>query len=340
MDAWFSLADDEKRGYCEAAAAELGLDALSIEKDFWVCWLLRDVFALPQTGPHLTFKGGTSLSKCWKLISRFSEDLDIVIGRDFLGFGGDKAPETAPSNKQRDARLEELKDACRTYVQSTLASELTAQLRSRLPKEVVWKLETDPSDPDGQSLLFVYPSAFSRGSYLSPGVKLEFGARSDTEPHASPEIQSYLAEALPGEFARAKFTVRAVAPERTFWEKAMLLHEEGFSTKPEPRPRMARHYYDVWSLIRAGIAEKALATPGLFESVAQHRAIFFRKKKEAQDSLRPGSLRILPSADRRRAWEQDYEAMQAAMFFRPPPSFDEILQTVGEFESTFNREHR
>ena len=120
----------------------------------------------------------------------------------------------------------------------------------------------------------------------------------------------------------------------------MLLHEEGYRKNLEPRPRMARHYYDVWCLIQAGIGEKAVAAPGLFERVAHHRAIFFRKQKEAQESLRPGSLRILPAAERRAAWAQDDAAMQAAMFFGPPPSFEEMLQAIGEFEARFNRTAR
>ena len=120
----------------------------------------------------------------------------------------------------------------------------------------------------------------------------------------------------------------------------MLLHEENYSTKPKPNPRMARHYYDVWCLLGAGVGEKAVASPGLFETVAHHRAIFFRKKKEAQDSLQPGTLAILPREDRRGAWEQDYEAMQAAMFFGPVPSFAEILGAVGEFENRFNKTAR
>jgi hypothetical protein len=115
MDDYFALARDEQRGFCELAAAQIKLDAPSIEKDFWVCWILRETFALPNTGSHLTFKGGTSLSKGWKLIERFSEDIDVVIARDFLGFGGDKAPEGADSKKQREARLEELREACRAY---------------------------------------------------------------------------------------------------------------------------------------------------------------------------------------------------------------------------------
>ena len=340
MDDYFALARDEQREYCEVAAAQIKLDAPSVEKDFWVCWILRETFRLPKTGSHLTFKGGTSLSKGWKLIQRFSEDIDVVIAREFLGFGGDQAPEAADSKKQREARLEALRDACGAYVQNVLTAELREQLSARLPAHIEWRLENDPNDPDRQSLLFTYPSAFSSGGYLNPQVKLEFGARSDTEPSARPIIQPYLAEALEGELKDASFPVHTVAPERTFWEKAMLLHEENYSNKPKPNPRMARHYYDLWCLLGAGVGDKAVAAPGLFESVAHHRAIFFRKKKEAQESLQPGALAILPREDRRVAWEQDYEAMKAAMFFGEVPSFQEILSAVGEFARKFNQTAR
>ncbi len=106
MNSFLTLALARRRQLCEEAATQLNLPAASIEKDFWVCWTLQELFALAEFGPHLTFKGGTSLSKAWKLIERFSEDIDVVIDREFLGFGGDQAPETAPSGKQRDKRLQ------------------------------------------------------------------------------------------------------------------------------------------------------------------------------------------------------------------------------------------
>jgi len=105
MEEFIQMTMERRRRFCEEAQAKLGLPAASIEKDFWVCWTLRELFGLPEDGPHLTFKGGTSLSKAWKLIERFSEDIDVVLDRGFLGFGGEKRPEKAPSNKQREKRL-------------------------------------------------------------------------------------------------------------------------------------------------------------------------------------------------------------------------------------------
>jgi predicted nucleotidyltransferase component of viral defense system len=101
------------------------LDPASVEKDFWVCWTLRELFSLPGIGAQLTFKGGTSLSKGWRLIERFSEDIDVVIDRAFLGFSGDLSPERAVTRKQQDQRLDALKAACSSAVQDAIASALT-----------------------------------------------------------------------------------------------------------------------------------------------------------------------------------------------------------------------
>lgn len=337
MDLFLELPADRRRQLCEAAGDALGLDTQSVEKDFWVCWVLRELFVLPKSGPHLTFKGGTSLSKGWKLIERFSEDIDAVIDREFLGFGGEQAPECAPSNKKRNERIEALMGACQNYIREVMSPELTQRFEKRLPTGLKWRIADDPADNDGQTLLFEYPSAFLSGTYLQPMVKIELGARSDTEPSGTPEILPYLAEALPDELGPSTFKVRAVAPERTFWEKAMLLHEETFRDSVGPKARLARHYYDLWCLIRAGISEKAVADQGLFERVAAHRAVYFRKNKEAQDSLRPGSLRLVPAENQRTAWKQDYNAMREAMFFGKTPEFDEIISVVGDFERRFNK---
>ena len=330
------MPDDRRRQLCEVAADTIGLDAPSIEKDLWVCWVLRELFALPESGPHLTFKGGTSLSKGWKLIERFSEDIDLVIDRDFLGFSGDAAPDQKGiSNNEQRRRLEALRDACHTHIKDVLQPALRNRLRATIPASMVWELTEENTADGGVSLIFKYPSVFPPGSYLRPVVIIELGARSDTEPSENPVIQPYLAEALPDELDDCTFTVRTVAPERTFWEKAMLLHEETYRTEG-PKARLARHYYDLWCLIRAGVAERAIANLGLFERVAAHRAIFFRKKREAQESLRRGAMRIVPLPDQTALWKKDYEQMREAMFFGDPPSFDEILDVVREFEKEFN----
>lgn len=337
MDIFPTLPKNRRRELCLAAGAALGLDAPSIEKDFWVCWTLRELFALPETGPHLTFKGGTSLSKCWKIIERFSEDIDVVIDRDFLGFGGEQAPERAPSINKRNAGIEALKAVSRDHVRNVLSPALQQSITTRLPAGLEWRVTDDDADPDAQTLLFEYSAAFPAGPYLRTAVKIELGARSDTDPSANPEIRPYLAEALPGELGSSVFSLRTVVPERTLWEKAMLLHEETFRGGDGPKARLARHYYDLWCLIRAGIVEKALADPALFARIVSHRTVYFRKNKEITESLRPGSLRLLPTDNFREAWARDYAAMRETMFFGEAPEFDEILRVVGDFERRFNQ---
>lgn len=156
------------------------LQAVSVEKDYWVCWTLRELFTLLDFGDHLTFKGDTSLSKAWKLIQRFSEDIDLVVDKDALGFGRDAAPERAPSNTKRRERLASLMETCRRWVQERLRPALDGRIRSALGASG-WRLEVDPDMEDGQCLLFHYPSAFAPGTagYVRPVVKIELGARSD-----------------------------------------------------------------------------------------------------------------------------------------------------------------
>lgn len=313
----------------------MGLPAISIEKDFWVCWIIHELFALSNIGEHLTFKGGTSLSKGWGLIQRFSEDIDVVIERGFLGCDGNSAPETASSNKERNRRLEKLKVTAQRFVQQTLATALERRLQERLSNGSGWRLVIDP---DQQTLLFEYASVFTAASYVRPMVRIELGARSDTEPAGMPRIEPYVIQAMKESFKPCRFTVPTVLPKRTFWGKAMLLHEETYRAATSlPKNRLSRHYYDLFRLIQAGIGDEALADTELFTRVAAHRSVFFRKQKEAQDSLRPGSLRLMPRPEHLSVWKQDYHAMQD-MFFGEVPDLDSILKLVGDFQQRFNRE--
>lgn len=302
-----------------------------------MCWTLRALFRLPVSGPHLTFKGGTSLSKGWKLIDRFSEDIDIVIDREFLGFGGAEAPEDASSNRQRVTRLEALMGAAQAHIRDVLGPALEQEIRQVLPPKAGSTLEADGDDPDAQTPLFHYPSAMGATAYVRPVVKIELGARSDTEPSATPEIVPYLADVFPDEVPGSQFSVHAVTPERTFWEKVALLHEETYREgSTAPKARLARHYYDLWCLITRGTAERAVRNKGLFDRVASHRAVFFRRSRDAQASFAPGSLRIVPAADRLAQWRRDYDAMRESMFFGEVPDFAEILTVVSRFEEDFN----
>ena len=338
MDAFLQLPAPRRLLAFQQVDAEMGLQAVSVEKDFWVCWTLHELFALRGIGEHLTFKGGTSLSKAWKLIERFSEDIDLIVDKDVLGFGGESAPDKAPSNKQRKARLEQLMEAFRTWVQCTLQPAFDARLHNALGA-TGWRLEVDPDMSDGQCLLFHYPSVFQPGTagYVRPVVKIELGTRSDDWPHEPKAIQAYVIERFPAFDPAKAFTVRVLSAERTFWEKACLLHEETFRPADKPRKiRMARHYYDLWCLLRAGVGQRALAQTALFQRVAEHRELFFRYSWVDYSTHKPGTFRLAPPAAHVANWRADYQEMIGPMFFGATPTFDEMVKAAAEFEAVFN----
>ena len=260
MQKFLGMSRDDQRLTFEQTAARLQMVGSSVEKDFWVCWVLQQLFTMPDLAQHLTFKGGTSLSKAWQLIDRFSEDIDLTIGRELLGFGGADSPDQATTSSQRGKRLKALKAACSAYVEMQVLPYLEKAMKDALG-EKGWSLEMDQNDPDGQTILFHYPTHFphAEGRYALPIVKIEFGARSNPWPAYPRDIRPMAAEVFPQVFQNPTTTVQALAPERTFWEKAMLLHEETFRPTDKPRKeRMARHYYDLYQLIEAGVADRTI----------------------------------------------------------------------------------
>jgi predicted nucleotidyltransferase component of viral defense system len=342
MNVFLLFSEDRRRVVCEQAQDKLGMPPASIEKDFWVCWTLKKLFELPEWGTYLTFKGGTSLSKGWALIERFSEDIDIVINRDALGFGGDMAPDRAPSRKQTRKRLDALKEASQQCVKKRLFPLLRDAISQEIPAELPWQLDQDPEDPDEQTLLLAYPTAFANKIiYLRQVVKIELGARSDIEPTQEINISPYIVDVFPNLFKQAKFSVRAVSPERTFWEKAMLLHEETFRPLEKKRQaRMARHYYDLFHLIKAGIGEKTSEDIELFRRISAHRQVYFHYTWVDYDTLCPGSLQLVPHDVQLSDWKSDYAAMKDEMFLGEPPPFEHLIQIVREFQDAFNQKAR
>lgn len=340
MKEFIKLPQERRRLVFSQTGAKLNLADVAVEKDFWVCWMLDQLFQQPTWGKHLTFKGGTSLSKGWKLIERFSEDIDIVINRTAIGFGGDNAPEAAPSRKQTKKRLNALRIACQQFVIDNIQPSLYDTFTTQMPASLTWELTNDPEDPDRQTLLFFYPTVFpDQAAYLRQSVKIEMGARSDTEPIEAIRITPYISEAFPNLLPDATAEVRAVLPKRTFWEKAMLLHEESFRPggKGSRKDYMARHYYDLYRLIQAGIADSAAVDMDLFHRIAKHRAIYFRYSWIDYATLVPGQLRLIPTDAQLPDWRSDYANMQKEMFYGTVPGFDKMIEVVRQFQDTFNQ---
>ena len=328
-DRYLSLAPRERLELLDAASRQSGLAQAILEKDYWVCKTLDVLFALPELGSHLVFKGGTSLSKVYGLIDRFSEDVDISFHREFLGFGEELDPEAA-AGKEQSRRIEALQQACRDCIRENLLPRLREAIAALLGGTEDWSLEIDPLD--AQTLLFHFPQAGGPGlAYIVPSVRIELGARSDHWPSEEREIRSYLGEAFGHTIGKA--TVRSLAAERTFWEKATLLHAEAHRPKDKLMPaRYARHYHDMARLAESPVAARALADVALRERVVAHKAVYFRSGWARYDLARPASFRLIPPDSRIAALKSDHQAM-IPMFFNPPPPIAEVLDTIADLET-------
>lgn len=319
------------------------MNAEIVEKDFWVCWVLRRLFTLTDAPAGMIFKGGTSLSKVFNAIGRFSEDVDLSFDRADLGFGGDNDPGRAPSKKQTKQRLKMLKEACQTVIRNRFLPQLAGAIGEALndPGQRSWKLEIDQEDPDGQTVLFHYATGFATpgplgATYVPPVVRLEMGARSDHWPAENAIVIPYAAEQFPAKFQNPTSTVRVLAAERTFWEKATILHAWYHARPDKPlRDRQSRHYYDLVKLYEAGFGARALQRLDLLAAVAVHKAIFFADPAAKYDEAKPGSLQLVPPASRRAELREDYGKMRE-MIFGEPPSFEHLLAVLTEIQRQIN----
>jgi hypothetical protein len=335
-----AASDAERRDLFLGTATRLGTAVQNVEKDFWVCWTLDALFnGLAVGGPRLLFKGGTSLSKAFSLISRFSEDIDITVFRDDLGQAADVAELTALSGKKRRARLDAIRTACQTYIAGPLTAQFTQLAASVIP-EARFRLEPDPEDKDGQTLLFWYPAVTATGSdYVRSAVKIESGAKSALDPHVAATVTPYVAQDLL-ELDLTVANVTTVKPERTFWDKVIILHglRQWHDRRGELRhggQRISRHYYDVHQLMQAASAHEWQADRALAIDCAQHARLFFGSVDLGLDTAIPGTFTLTPSAAMRDALAKDYAAM-SGMIFGEIPALDDVLASAERFEKIVN----
>lgn len=338
MDDFAKFGPDERKLFFEETAARRNMQGVIVEKDFWVCWTLKELFALPEMGEHLIFKGGTSLSKAFKLIERFSEDIDISINRSFLGFGGANEPEAGGSNKEKQRRVDALRSACQKKIEEELRPKLEAAIKTKVRQDEEWRLRSDEEDSDGQTLLFEYPTSFATEAtgYIRRMVKIEMGARADHWPSETKTITPYVAEEFPHGFKAPNCIVKVLAAERTFWEKATILHAEFHRPADKAMPeRFSRHYCDFYELIRKGVGATASAKPELLARVAQHKSLFFKMSWARYGEAVKGTLRIAPPEQRVQALREDYGKMQQ-MFFGEAPEFEKMIAQLQQWEREFN----
>lgn len=327
---WINLSDDDRRTILEQTSVRTGYIVQAVEKDWWVTTVLEALFSLPFAD-QLSFKGGTSLSKCWGLINRFSEDIDITVNRDFLGFGG------VLSNRQiRKGLRRKLCSFVRTDLKNIVENRL---LEMGIPREWfnVTVDETENSTVDPESIYVNFSSLFPVVDYLPSSVKIEVGGRSMTEPVVTVLIKTMVAGQFPSApYADTPFNVTAVEPKRTFLEKAFLLHEvlhqNGTAISID---RRSRHLYDLEKMMDTQVETDALADTTLYHNIVEHRRKFIALTGFDYDSLLPVTLNLIPSGDQAAAWEADYRSMQANMIPGDSLPYTELIKRLTELNRRF-----
>ncbi len=341
-ESFLSLEEQDQRDVFEAVAARLDTLPSYVEKDFWVCLVLDALYnRLPDGHPRLLFKGGTSLSKAFDLIRRFSEDIDVVVHREGLGFEGERDPTVAShlSNRKRAALFDELRSACNGYIRGDLQVALTKQI-----DEIVegCHVGSDDGAVDGQTLFVEYPTLYPSGdvTYVAPRVRIEAGARSALYPSLTCTVTPYIADELP-DWSFAVDNIRVIAPERTYWEKLLILHGvhcgyRDAQRRPADKDRISRHYYDVAMITATGIGRNALSNMELLDAVRNHNLIAFKQAWKRFEEAVPGSLRLVPQPELSAAIERDYAAMEG-MILGEVPDFGWVMEQLRKAEVAINQ---
>jgi len=325
MEAVARLSSTERRELFAETATRKGMTTAIVEKDFWVCWTLGRLFAHPDLSRLLMFKGGTSLSKVFNLIERFSEDIDLIL--DWRVVVGEDDPLAERSNNKQ----EKLNKAIEAKAMNYIGSEMLAMISGAIDPICRCELAAD----DLHALNVIYPAAFS-DAYLRPEVRLEIGPLAAWMPCDNFRIQSYAAEVFPQLFKQADCTVQAIRAERTFWEKATILHHEANRPEDNPQPsRYSRHYYDLAIMAASSVKDKALADLGLLANVVAFKQRFYSRGWARYDQAKPGTFRLMPSGHVLATVQKDYAQMRNMIYGRYP-AFDEIMAELQHLEDEIN----
>lgn len=320
-------------------AQRLGTPLINVEKDFWVCWTLNTLYhRLPGKGPRLLFKGGTSLSKAYGLINRFSEDIDITVFRDDLGYLQTTGEISTLSNKRRLAALDAIAADCSRYITNELYNEVTEILSADTQGQ--GHVEIDENDSSKQTLLIWYPRVdSSEDGYLQAAVKIESGAKSALDPNGLCTIVPYINDDIE-QLDLMVPEVTTIHAERTFWDKIVIVHglRKWFERRGELRQdgqRVSRHYYDPHCLLASEVGGNAIADLALGMDCIRHAQTFFNRRDFELLSASPGTFALRPVGEMIDRLATDYENTRA-MIFGDAPSFSEILSSVSQIEERLN----
>lgn len=325
---FYKIDKAEKEAIFNAIATEKGMSPFAVEKDWWVSRTLEIIFRM-DIAKHLVFKGGTSLSKAWKLINRFSEDIDLAIDKVFFF-----KPEKGWSKRE----ITELRKEAGIYSTGAFFEELQKEFQKKGFENLNFKpVEAKDSDQDPRIIEIHYPNVIASNSeYILPRVQIEIGCRSLREPFSVQSFGSLVDEFYAGkDFAEPSFKVPTVNPERTFLEKTFLLHEEFHRPTEKMRvDRLSRHLYDIYHLTKAGIAENAISDKELYETIVAHRYKFSRVGGVDYNFHNPLKVNPIPHNEIIGEWKADYDKMMEDMIYDDnKPSFEELINNLKELRT-------
>ncbi|MEI7502498.1 MAG: nucleotidyl transferase AbiEii/AbiGii toxin family protein [Paludibacter sp.] len=329
---WLKLTDRTKRNIFEETAAAIGLpNAAAVEKDWWVVRTLELIFK-SSIAQNTVFKGGTSLSKAWGLIERFSEDIDLALDRSFLGFN---KTDTEMTNSQ----VSKLRKNSQKFVTETFLPEMQLLFAEAGFKDVTLKLGEIKNDDDDPITIEVYYTSVTEPiEYIQPRVLIELGSRSLIEPCTERDFKSLVGEQYAGrDFADENITIPTVNPERTFLEKIFLLHERFQIVKEGVKvERRSRHLYDLEKMMDKDFAKNALNDKVLYNTIVEHRRKLTPERGVDYANHAPSKINIIPPKNIIGEWEKDYKDMQESMFYLPSLPFDELMGRMVELNERIN----
>lgn len=332
MNNYFQLSKEQQQIVLTQAANKTGLPVQAVEKDLWVTVVLQMVFTLP-IAKHLVFKGGTSLSKVWKVIKRFSEDIDLAIDPSIWGFEGDL------TKKQ----IKRLRKTSSIFVRDEFCQLLQETVSSNSLDDWL-QVEADPDDdgdatyPEPRVIHIRYKSLFDEDlPYLHSEVKLEIGARSLLEPTTESVITSIIEDELPISTTINQVKIPTAVAEKTFLEKAFLLHELFTSQTPREANRKSRHLYDLVQMMSTDIAIKAITNDELWNTIHHHRELFTSMSGVDYTPDIRKRISLLPPDEVIDDWRNDYKDMESSMIYGEKPTFDVLMEKMEELENLFHK---
>ena len=323
------LAAEQRRDLFRNTSVKMGVNEVIVEKDFWVCWTLDYLFRQSIWKSNIAFKGGTSLSKCYGLIQRFSEDIDLILDWCLLGYAIQE-PWESRTITQQGKFIKQMNQKTAEYLKGTFIPTLKNDFSIVLSED--FDLYIDPYDL--QTICFDYPKCFDYGNF-SNVIRLEIGTLSAWSPIEVQTIQPYAAKEYPKVFENLTTNVLTVSAERTFWEKVTILHKEAFRLNDKFPLRYSRHYYDLYRMLNSPIKDKALSDLNLLKKVVEFKSRFYRSLSARYDLAKVGSFKLIPPKDCITFLSKDYQQMED-MIFGEKPKFEEILDCIQSFENQLN----